>query len=64
MTSPYMNTREIAIYLRFVDAETGAPNVRLAHEYLTRHAVRCLKRGRICLYRREDIEATLQVRAS
>lgn len=60
MTSPWMTTREVAELLRFVDA-TGRPDAERAWEYLKDAQVQSFKRGRINLYRREDVEGTLRV---
>lgn len=62
MTSPYLDTREAAIYLRFTRHETGEPDRTAAREWLASRGVPFKKRGRIVLYRVEDIEAVLETR--
>lgn len=59
MTSPYLTTREAAIYLRFVDAE-GRPSVQRCLKFLYAHAVRTRKRGASVLVHRDDLEAALR----
>lgn len=59
MTSPYMDTYAVAEFLLFRDPATGGWSRKRAHEYLQRMKVPHKKRGRVCLYHREDVEATL-----
>lgn len=63
MTSPYMNTREAAIYLRFVDAEGRPALVRLM-DFLRRYKVPIVKRGKSVLIHKDEIEAVLERRVS
>lgn len=62
MTSDYMDTREAAIYLRFVDARTGEPKRQAVREFLASQRVPVHKRGRITLYRIADVQATVRAR--
>lgn len=50
----WMTTEQVAEELHFAEP-------RLAREYLAREHVQPYKRGRINLYRREDVEGTLRV---
>jgi len=61
MKSPYMNTSDVATYLRFVD-EHGAVNVQAAREWLDRHKVPTKRRGRAVLVHVDDLEAALKTR--
>ena len=45
MTSPFLTTEDVAIYLRFAKAD-GTPNLKAAREFLARERVRLHKRGR------------------
>jgi hypothetical protein len=59
----YLTIPELAVELRFVNA-TGAPNVKQAHAYVTKHlppsAVK--RRGRRLLIDRAAVEASLEGR--
>lgn len=59
--SQLMDTTDVAEFLRFIDRATGQPDRRAAREYLDREGVRPIKRGRVSLYKREDVEGTLRI---
>ena len=60
MISPYMDTRELAIYLRLVDQD-GRPSRHRAHRWLTDNRVPYKRRGvKTVLVRRDDVEAKLE----
>ena len=61
MTSPYMNSAEAAIYLRFVTAD-GEPDLRRLRDWMTRYAVPAKKRGRSVLIDKADLESALEAR--
>jgi len=63
MKSPFLNTIEIAEYLRFVDRD-GALQLKAAREWIYRHvpATKIRKRGHAILVHVEDIHAALDVR--
>lgn len=63
MTSPYLNTREAAIYLRFVD-DAGRPVLPRLFQFLYKHKVRTKRRGASVLIHRDDLEASLETRTS
>jgi hypothetical protein len=56
--SPYLNAVEAAQFLRFVKPD-GAPDVRACLRFLKRHGVNGKKRGRVLLFRREDVSGVL-----
>lgn len=58
MTSPYWNTDEVALYLRFVDAN-GVPNLDATRKFLIRHQIPMKRRGRSVLVHRDAVEAVL-----
>ncbi len=56
----FMTTDEAAVYLRYVDPVTGEPDRRNTWRFLERKGVKASsRRGRILLYKRVDIENTL-----
>lgn len=59
--SPFMNTAEVAVFLRFVDITTGEPDREAARCFLDKRKVTHFRRGRIVLYRRVDVENTLEL---
>lgn len=59
LESPYLNSREAAIYLRFVDA-TGAPQMKAFYEFRARHHIRRIRRGRSLLFKRVDLDRVLE----
>lgn len=55
--SPYMNTQEVAEYLRILDSD-GRPSTKGARKFLDRHPnVRRRKRGASVLVHRDDLDA-------
>lgn len=59
--SPYLDTLDLAEYLRFIDRATGKPDRQRAHRWLTANRVPYKKRGgRAVLVRREDVDAKLE----
>ena len=65
MTSPFLTTEEVAIYLRFVKAD-GTPNLHAVRKFLAREKVRCHKRGRTgrgpSLVHIDDLKAVMTAR--
>jgi hypothetical protein len=59
VTSPYLNSHEAALYLRFVHAD-GSPNTRLLREWLVRHRIKTKRRGRSVLVLKAELEASLE----
>lgn len=58
--SPFMTTRELAVYLRFVN-DAGEPDASRAYKWLIRYRVDYRKRGaKSILVRREDVDAKLE----
>lgn len=59
--SPWMDTYELAEYLRFVNRETGKPDRHRAHKWLTAQRLSYKRRGpKVILVRREDVDAKLE----
>jgi hypothetical protein len=61
MASPYMSLREVADYLRKLDAN-GQPSVKQARAYVNRYGIKSKTAGRSVLVVRESLEASLEDR--
>jgi hypothetical protein len=59
MTSPYLNSHEAAVFLRFINKD-GSPNTRLLREWLVRHRIKTKRRGRSVLVLKAELEASLE----
>lgn len=63
-TSPYLNPEQAARYLQYFvkdDAgrDTETPNVRALYQFLTRHGITKLRRGRCILVDRRELDAAI-----
>ncbi len=62
-SSPWMDTREAAIYLRFVN-DDGSPNLERLHQWLNttgrRRGVEKVNRGRSILLSREEVDNAIK----
>lgn len=58
----WMTTLEAALYLRFVNVETGEPDRAETRRYLDAKGVRSVKRGRTVMFDREGVKNSLDVR--
>jgi len=56
--SPYYNTAEAAIFLRFVD-ENGVPDLDACRLWIQRENIPTVRRGRALLVHRDALEAAL-----
>jgi hypothetical protein len=59
--SPYMNTTEIAVFLRFLKGD-GSPNEKQARRWLDQSRIPTKFAGRSVLARTEDVDAALKTR--
>lgn len=60
MTSPYLNTYEVAVYVRFVKPD-GSVNIQAALQWIYKHIPPKQRRhrGRALLVHREDVDQAL-----
>ena len=63
MTSPFLTTRALAIYLR-LQCKDGSPDLKRAWAYIGIHQLPARRRGRTVLVHKDDVDASLVRRSA